>query len=116
MALKHATSCEVVNLLQTSGSLGLISQALVSAPRLELMRLVLPAGKLVPRHAVTGPITIFCHQGNLEVQVDADWQPMDTNDLMYLDGDVGHALRALSDAIVLVTIFRPPGTHASVDT
>ncbi|MBD7978239.1 MULTISPECIES: cupin domain-containing protein [Pseudomonas] len=116
MALKHATSGEVVNLLQTSGSLGLISQALVSAPRLELMRLVLPAGKLVPRHAVTGPITIFCHQGNLEVQVDADWQPMDANDLMYLDGDVGHALRALSDAIVLVTIFRPPGTHASVDT
>ena len=116
MALKHAVSGEVVNLLQTSPSLGLISQALVSVPQLELMRLVLPAGKVVPRHAVPGPITIHCHQGNLEVQLDADWQPMGANDLMYLDGDAGHALRALSDTIVLVTIFRPPATQSPVDT
>jgi quercetin dioxygenase-like cupin family protein len=115
MALKHATSGEVINLLHAAPAAGFISQALVSVPRLEVMRLVLDAGKFVPRHAVAGPITIYCHQGSLEVQLDAGLQPMGANDLMYLDGDAGHALRALSDVIVMVTIFRPPASQAGAD-
>lgn len=108
MALKHAESGEVVNLLATGELPGLISQALVSTPQVELMRLVLKAGKDVPPHAVAGPITIYCHQGSIEVQAGDRWQTMADNDLMYLEGSASHALHALTDAVVLVTIFRQP--------
>lgn len=108
MALNHAKSGEIVNLLHSPQASEPVSQALVSVPRLELMRLVLKAGKTVPSHAVAGPITIYCHQGSIKVQVENAWQTMHDNDLMYLEGDAAHALQALSDSVVLVTIFRMP--------
>lgn len=107
MALKHAKPGEVVNLLCHAENSDPISQALVSEPRMELMRLILEAGKQLPAHAVAGPITLYCHQGSVEVESGDGWQPMHDNDLMYLDGGTGHAVRALTDAIMLVTIFRP---------
>ncbi|UPQ83435.1 hypothetical protein M0M42_03235 [Pseudomonas knackmussii] len=109
MALKHAKSGEIVSLLASGESPAPISQALVSTPEIELMRLVLKAGKDVPAHAVAGPITLYCHQGSIEVQAGDAWQTMNENDLMYLEGSADHALHAVTDSIVLVTIFRQPG-------
>lgn len=106
MALKHAKSGEIVNLLTSGESTAPISQALVCTPEIELMRLILKAGKDVPVQAVAGPITLFCHQGSVRVQVDNNWQTMHDNDLMYLAGGAHHALHAVSDAVVLVTLFR----------
>lgn len=110
MALKHATSGEIVNLLTPGESPAPISQALVSTPEIELMRLILKAGKEVPVHAVAGPITLFCQQGSVRVHAADDWQTMNANDLMYLEGRAEHALHAVSDAVVLVTIFRVAGS------
>ncbi|EXF46400.1 hypothetical protein BAY1663_01130 [Pseudomonas sp. BAY1663] len=105
MALKHAQSGEVVDLLCAGQLPTLKSQAIVSAPRIEVMRLVLSAG-----HAVPGPITIHCLQGAIEVQVDDDWRPLRVNELIYLAEQTRHALRLLADSIVLVTLVRlPPG-------
>ena len=109
MALKHAKSAEVVSLLSSvDSSQAPISQALVSSPEIELMRLILKAGKQLPPHAVAGPITLYCHQGSVEVRAGGVWQTMSESDLMYVEGGAEHALHALTDAIVLVTIFRLP--------
>jgi|InoplaM3SPM_1038593.scaffolds.fasta_scaffold31345_2 quercetin dioxygenase-like cupin family protein len=110
MALKHAISGEIVNLLTPGESPTAISQALVSTPEIELMRLVLKAGKHVPVHAVAGPITLYCHEGAVEVLVENSTKTMNANDLMYLEGRSDHALHAVTDSIVLVTIFRVPGS------
>ncbi|MFI8644335.1 MULTISPECIES: cupin domain-containing protein [Pseudomonas] len=72
------------------------------------MRLILKAGKELPPHAVAGPITLYCHQGSVEVRAGGVWQTMSESDLMYVEGGAEHALHALTDAIVLVTIFRLP--------
>lgn len=110
MALKHAQSGEVVDLLCAGQLPALKSQAIVSAPRIEVMRLVLSAGHVVPGHAVPGPITIHCLQGAIEVQVDDDWRPLRVNELIYLAEQTRHVLRLLADSIVLVTLVRlPPG-------
>ena len=106
MALHHAQSGEVVSLLARPQTSILHSQAIVSTPELEVMRLCLPAGKQVPSHAVAGPITLLCLQGQLEVQVHDDWHSMRANDHLYLAGQVEHALRALTDTVVLVTLLR----------
>src|SRR5690606_3333350 len=76
MALNHAQSGEAISLLRADPFPELRSQALVSTPSLEVMRLVLKAGHVVPSHAVAGPITIHCLQGVIEVQVESRWQTL----------------------------------------
>lgn len=114
MALKHAASAEVVNLLSAAASPDFISQAIVIAPRIEVMRLVLQAGKVIPGHAVAGPLTLHCLQGCVDVQAQGTWHEMRDNDLMYLAEEAEHALRAKAESIMLVTLFRP--AHASIDS
>ncbi|MBF6622034.1 MAG: hypothetical protein B7Z23_01160 [Pseudomonadales bacterium 32-61-5] len=108
MALKHAQSGEAISLLRADPFPELRSQALVSTPSLEVMRLVLKAGHVVPSHAVAGPITIHCLQGVIEVQVESRWQTLQDNELMYLAESVEHALQIIADAVILVTIQRLP--------
>lgn len=108
MALKHAQSGEVIRPLSADPLPELRSQALVSTPRLEVMRLVLKAGHIVPSHAVAGPITIHCLQGGIEVQVEDRWQALHGNELMYLAENVEHALQVIADTVTLVTIQRLP--------
>lgn len=108
MALKHAESGEVIRPLSAEPHSELRSQALVSTPSLEIMRLVLKAGHIVPSHAVAGPITIHCLQGLIEVQVEDRWQPLNSNELMYLAEHVEHALQVIVNTVTLVTIQRVP--------
>ncbi|NHW02186.1 hypothetical protein HAV20_10185 [Pseudomonas sp. D-134-1] len=108
MALKHARSGEVIHLLRADQLPELKSQALVSTPELEVMRLVLNAGHVVPSHAVAGSITIHCLQGSIEIQADGRWQTLRANDMVYLAGQAEHALQAITDTVTLVTILRVP--------
>lgn len=108
MALKHAQSGEVIGLLDANPLPELRSQALVSTPSLEVMRLVLKAGHVVPSHSVAGPVTIHCLQGLIEVQVEGRWQALHGNELMYLAEGVEHALQVIADTVTLVTIQRLP--------
>ncbi|WP_415755518.1 hypothetical protein [Pseudomonas leptonychotis] len=106
MALKHATSGEVLELLPATPTHEQISQALVCAPRLEVMRLVLEAGKVIPGHAVAGPLTIHCLLGSVDVEADGEWQTLQEHQLMYVAEGVEHALQTEVGAIVLVTLVR----------
>lgn len=108
MALKHAASGEVLELLPSTPVTAQSSQALVCAPHLEVMRLVLEAGKLIPAHAVAGPLTIQCLQGCVEVQAAGVWQSLQEHQLMYVAEGVEHALQAKVAAIVLVSLVRLP--------
>lgn len=110
MALKHATSGEVLELLPSAPATEQISQALVCAPRLEVMRLVLAAGKVIPAHAVAGPLTIQCLQGCVEVAADGVWHSLQEHQLMYIAEGIEHALQTKLGAIVLVTLVRLPHT------
>jgi len=114
MAMKHAQSGEVIRLLSADPLPDLRSQALVSTPSLEVMRLVLKAGHVVPSHAVAGPVTIHCLHGVIEVQVEACWQTLHGNELMYLAEGVEHALQVIADTITLVTIQRLPRSTGRV--
>lgn len=113
MALHHARSGEVVGLLAHPQAPTLQSQAIVSTPELEVMRLCLLAGKQVPPHTVAGAITLHCLQGSIEVQAHGSWHTMQVNDHLYLAGNVEHAMRALTDTVVLVNIQRRTDTKAS---
>lgn len=109
MALHHPTSGEVVDIRPLGDKLvDTPSTALVRTDGFEAMRMILPAGKFVPQHHVPGELTIQCLEGTVELQAHDRTIPMRAGELVFLAGDVPHALYALENSAILVTMVRKP--------
>jgi quercetin dioxygenase-like cupin family protein len=106
MSLPHAVSGEVINIRPLDEKLKeSVSIALFRTNHLELMRLVLVAGKSMPEHRVAGEVTIQCLEGAIELHAHQKMQTLHAGDLVYLAGGESHALRAIEDSSVLLTIL-----------
>jgi quercetin dioxygenase-like cupin family protein len=109
MALPHAAPGQVFDASPTEGRLSSDrTTALFKARDLEVIRLVLPAGKSLPPHQVAGDITIHCLEGRLEVQVGDACIVLAAGQLTWLDGGALHGVTARTDAAALVTIALKP--------
>jgi quercetin dioxygenase-like cupin family protein len=105
MALPHAQSGQIIDVSPLGSRLrSTVSTALFKAEDLEVMRLVLLAGKEIPPHKVAGEVTIQCIEGVVEVSSE-QVQTLEAGRMMYLRGDEVHSLRAVEDASLLLTIF-----------
>jgi len=83
------------------------SKTLLRAAGLELIRLVIPAGKQIPPHRAAGEITVQCIEGHVCVDRDGHVFDLHAGDLVYLCPHESHALKGVTDASVLVTRLRP---------
>ena len=83
------------------------SGTLLKSSGLELIRLVITAGKEIPAHRVPGEITVQCIEGHVAFQHDGHALELRAGDLLYLCPQETHALRGLTDSTVLVTRLRP---------
>jgi quercetin dioxygenase-like cupin family protein len=84
------------------------STALFKSRDLEVIRLILAAGKSLPPHKVAGDITIHCLSGLIEVGY-GDFRPqLLAGQMVFLPGGAVHDVKALSDARALVTIALRP--------
>lgn len=105
MALPHARSGQIIDVSPLGSRLrSTVSTALFKAEDLEVIRLVLLAGKGIPPHRISGEVTIQCLEGVVEVASE-DPCTLDAGKMLYLRGDEVHSLRAIEDASVLLTIF-----------
>jgi quercetin dioxygenase-like cupin family protein len=105
MAIDHAQPGEAITLCPPAAAVPeAVSTALFKSADLEVMRLVLRAGKALPPHAVPGDITVQCLQGRLDVTTDRGSHVLAPGQLLYLPGGVRHGVVALDDACALVTI------------
>lgn len=105
MALPHADAGQIIDVSPLGARLqSAVSTALFKAEDLEVMRLVLLAGREMPPHKVAGEVTIQCIEGVVEIS-SRDVCTLDAGKMLYLRGDEVHSLRAIADASVLVTIF-----------
>lgn len=105
MALPHVKPGQPVDVAAPGpGLAGQQTVALFKTEQLEVIRLVLPAGKSLPPHKVPGEITIQCVEGRLEVQAEGRSQSLAAGQLLYLRGGVVHGVVSLEDASALVTI------------
>ena len=107
MAIPHAKPGEVIDV----GPLGsALAQAqtttLVKTPTLEVIRLIIPAGKeICHHHDLAGEIMVQCLEGQITVQIDGDTCVLEASQMLYLSGGQPHALCGLEDASVLLTIL-----------
>lgn len=105
MAIPHARPGQVIE-VQPFGA-GLAHErtvALFKSDDLEVMRLVLRAGKSLPPHKVPGEITIQCIEGSIEVTVANQSHVLHAGQLSYLAAGAVHGVTALQDASALVTV------------
>lgn len=106
MSIPHPKSGELIdvrplgkNLHQTNSS------TLVRAEHLEVFRLILPAGKATPEHKAAGTITIQCLEGVAELNTNGQTQRLHAGEMVYLADAEPHAVKALEDTSLLVTML-----------
>ena len=107
MAIPHAQPGEVIPLALGASLSTSKTTTLVKTATLELIRLVLPAGKEIPSHTAPGEITVQCLEGRIAFTAAGQTQELVAGRLLYLAAGAPHALKGIDDSSVLVTILLP---------
>ena len=106
MAIPHAKSGEVVNVRPLGPGLSTASTwTIIKTDDLEVIRIVLPAGKELRPHKVPGEITVHCLEGKVEFHFGEQMRELTAATFLYLEGGSEHSLRASEDSSLLVTIL-----------
>lgn len=106
MALHHAAPGEIIDISPLGDDLRkAINTTLLKSEHLHVFRLILPAGKEFREHKVPGEITVQCLEGSVEFDAGGRTQELKAGELLFLTGDEPHALKGITDASLLVTIF-----------
>jgi quercetin dioxygenase-like cupin family protein len=106
MAMTHAASGELIDVRPLGAALRQTrSQTLVRAEHLEIFRFVLPTGQSAPSHRTPGTLTLQCLEGLVELAAHGRVQILAAGDMVYLAEAEPHAVKALEDASLLVTIL-----------
>lgn len=105
MSLSHASSGEVIDVRPLGSKLHqAVSTALVKTARLEVIRLVLTAGKSIPEHRVAGEMTIQCIEGTVELHAHGRVLTLHAGDLVFLQGGEPYSFHAVESCSLLHTI------------
>ena len=86
------------------------THTLVRSDALEVAVLGLTAGRHLARHQITGELTLHCLRGEVRIELEPESVTLSAGRLLYLAGGVPHALLALRDSELLLTMTRstPP--------
>jgi quercetin dioxygenase-like cupin family protein len=105
MAIPHAKSGEIIDIRPLGTALAQArTTTLVKTDTLEVLRLVVQAGREIAPHKVDGEITVQCLEGSVGFLIDGNTRVLEAGQMMYLTGGEMHAVRGIQDASVLVTI------------
>ncbi|MDB5964410.1 MAG: cupin protein [Polaromonas sp.] len=108
MAIEHAASGQVVDLLPAATlPVQAQSTAICKTRDLEVMRLVIPAGRSVPLHHVRGDLTVQCLQGAVTLAVGEEARRLSAGQFLWLSGGVPYSIQGVQDAMLLVTVAMP---------
>ena len=106
MAIPHAKSGEVIDIRPLGPQLRQArTTTLVKTKTLEIIRLVIPSGKDIPRHQAHGEITVQCLEGRVAFMVGKNRRDLEAGQLLYLSSEEPHSLRGIEDTSVLLTIL-----------
>lgn len=105
MAIAHAAPGQLVDVQPLGNKLSESRNvALFKTDELEVIRLVMPAGKTMPSHWVKGEVTMHCLEGAVSLTAGGQTRQMKAGQLVWLEGGVDHALTAVQDSSLLLTI------------
>ena len=111
MAIPHAGPGEVIDVGPLGSALAQSeTTTLVKTDRLQVLRLVLPAGKEIAEHQAGGEITVHCLEGRVAFTTMGKTEELTAGKMLFLSAGERHALKANEPSSVLVTLML---THKS---
>ncbi len=106
MAVPHAASNKVVSVGPLGPDLAATKTwTLIKTDHMQVIRLVVPAGKEIPAHDAPGEITVQCVEGRVAFTASGRTQELGPGQLLYLTAGETHALRGIEHSSLLVTIL-----------
>jgi quercetin dioxygenase-like cupin family protein len=112
MAILHLQPNEVLRLPLGATLQITKTTTLVKTSELEVIRLVVSAGKEIPMHNAPGPITVQCLEGRASFTACGTNQELGPGDFLYLPVAEPHVLKGIEDSSLLVTIQLPKKSSA----
>ena len=108
MAVPHARPGEAVDVRPLGAALAATQTAtLVRGERVEVIRLVVPAGKEIGEHRAKGEIVVQCLEGRVAFTALGTTQTLDAGKLIYLPTGEPHAVKGVENASLLLTVLLP---------
>jgi quercetin dioxygenase-like cupin family protein len=105
MAIPHAQPGTLIDVRPLGSSLpGAQTATLVKADGLEVIRLVLPAGREIKTHTAPGPMTLQCLEGRVAFTTMGKTLDLSAGQMLYLAAAEAHALRAVENSSLLLTL------------
>jgi quercetin dioxygenase-like cupin family protein len=108
MAIPHARPGELVD-VRPLGSALVSSQTatLIRAEQIEVIRLVVPAGKEIAEHKAKGEIVVQCLESRVAFTAFGKTQNLEAGKLLYLPTGEPHSVKGNENASLLLTILLP---------
>jgi quercetin dioxygenase-like cupin family protein len=80
---------------------------LLKGTTIELIRLVIPAGKELPTHKAKGEIVVQCLEGQIAFTALGKSQTLEAGQLLFLPSLEPHSVKGIADASLLLTVLLP---------
>lgn len=95
---------------------GQATETLLKSNALRVMRLVVPAHKLLDTHKAAGEVTLYCVSGRVTLFVEGVPNQLSAGQLAHLPPAVPHAVRGEEDAVLLLSVVAPcDAQHLVID-
>ena len=112
MAIPHAQPGEVIDVHPFADLLASSqTRTLIKTPHIEVIRIVLRAGKVIADHKASGEITVQCLEGRMIFRTMGQEKELRAGDLLYLLAEEAHSVEASEDSSFLLTIVLPGQTE-----
>lgn len=109
MAIPHAQPGEVIDVRPLGPVLAdSRTTTLIKTKNLEVVRLVMAAGKEIAEHRAPREITVHCLEGKIAFTARGKTQELTAGQMLYLEGGDPHSVHCIEDASFLLTILLEP--------
>lgn len=107
MAIEHANPGDVIDVRPLGAALaGTKTAALLKTANLEVIRLVMTAGKELAEHKAPGDITVHCLEGKIAFTAAGVTRELAAGQMLYLTAGDPHSVKCIEAASFLLTIAR----------
>lgn len=108
MAIPHAKPGEIVDVRPLGSVLASAqTKTLVRAEQVEVIRLVVAAGKEIAEHKAKGDIVVQCLEGRVYFTAFGKTQNLEAGKLLYLPMGEPHTVKGIENASLLLTVLLP---------
>jgi quercetin dioxygenase-like cupin family protein len=108
MAIPHAQAGQIVDVRPLGSNLPTAqTRTLLRAEQVEVIRLIVPAGKEINEHRAKGEIIVHCLEGRVGFIAFGKTQELQAGELLYLPTGEAHTVMGIENASLLLTILLP---------